>query len=1153
MFLLLLLLLLPIPILTSHSLPSPPPLLPADEAILRSIFKEGGGAQWKDRVARESWTDPATPPCQWRGVVCGLEDGGTGAMRVRALLLRGVGLTALPEVVGGLEFLEDLEVSWNKLGALPAGVGGLKRLTTLACSDNLLAALPESIGQLESLEGLDLSSNRLESLPESLGDLANLGSLKLGGNRLRSLPGSIGRLKELSALNLGNNMLQTLPDAVWDLASITSVDLSWNRIEAISAISRLKALRDLYLQGNLIRSLPEGPGELPQQLETLILSRNRLQTLPESLGALVHLNTLDVSHNELQSLPTSLGSLSGLISLDASNNQLASLPEAVGALPPNLRTLGLSNNRLQAVPASLGGLRELLGLSLDGNLLQSVPDTLGQLPKVDTLNLQGNRLQTLPALNLTSLITLLGGNNSLAGAIQLCAPSLASLELNDNPLLARIVVPSKSCISSLTTLRAAGGNLTSLAFLGATPGLVNLDVSHNPFLGNDLFKVAKLHQWPALQSLKMEAVGAEIDVMDALSSAAASCPRLISLDLSFNPGITGQLVQQGERGIPYMSALYILRLSGTSVSLWGSDATSFFPSLRVLAIADAPLYEPLVAVDQQPWSYLEQIDVTGDTNVRIAEPVAFPGTPYTGEIKFKTNSVCPTQLIGGLSRYAILCNPSSYLFSLCQCIEGYFGEPWNGGCLECPAAPSGETALAVDCSSEPGSLKVTGGWILFGAAEGRVEVVPCPSDTPRSPCVRGSLGLSLRNLSEWDSRVVGARLSMTTCAEGYEGRLCSRCQDGYFRSGRSCFRCGGKGLSWLSPVLSVVVLTALGVKSVTGGHRSRSGLIRTLVMHAQLVALLPDLSLRLSDWSGFFVKSASSGAGDLRLNGLECEGKGWDGFYGPFAQAALLPALALVGSAWIALVSGYLGDGRAMGRLERLKAAGSYLWLVFLFGSMQRLLAPLNCTSYGSTHGNSYLASALWIPCSGGSFRWLRAASVVLGFGYMLGTIALVAYSLRPSASGQSVTTVYLRSPYRPESYYWEAVQLVRRVALAMTSSLTPLNSPAQPVVVSSVLILSLLAHTWKKPYQHAQDNVAESVSLTLLLSSYMAGLIASNPRFPSSATSHIGWLFLASNALFLAALTVAVLFRTARSGLQRLKQREDDDRHELEEALMSK
>jgi hypothetical protein len=128
----------------------------------------------------------------------------------------------------------------------------------------------------------------------------------------------------------------------------------------------------------------------------------------------------------------------------------------------------------------------------------------------------------------------------------------------------------------------------------------------------------------------------------------------------------------------------------------------------------------------------------------------------------------------------------------------------------------------------------------------------------------------------------------------------------------------------------------------------------------------------------------------------------------------------------------------------------------------------------------------------------------------------------------------------------------VRRVALAMASSLTQLNSPAQPVIVSSVLILSLLVHTWRKPYIRPLDNIFESASLTLLSSSFIAGLIASNPRFPSAATSLISWLFFGVNAAFLLCLTLAVFFRSAafKSGVSRLSRSKSKSR-QLDEPLL--
>lgn len=52
-------------------------------------------------------------------------------------------------------------------------------------------AIPDSIGGLQKLEELDISSNLLESLPDTIGLLLNLKILKLSGNKLNALPESI--------------------------------------------------------------------------------------------------------------------------------------------------------------------------------------------------------------------------------------------------------------------------------------------------------------------------------------------------------------------------------------------------------------------------------------------------------------------------------------------------------------------------------------------------------------------------------------------------------------------------------------------------------------------------------------------------------------------------------------------------------------------------------------------------------------------------------------------------------------------------------------------------------------------------------------------------------------------------------------------------
>ncbi len=443
--------------------------------------------------------------------------------------------------------------------------------------------------------------------------------------------------------------------------------------------------------------------------------------------------------------------------------------------------------------------------------------------------------------------------------------------------------------------------------------------------------------------------------------------------------------------------------------------------------------------------------------------------------------------------------------------------------------------IEVTCLGGKDSVaNASGGWM---ALEGdRVVAIPCPSDSFDSPCAFTTLGLSIMNRTDWHRRVKSSKGGVeTTCRPGYDGRLCSKCKQGYFRAGRSCWPCGSRGLSWISPTLSVLVLTALGVKTAAGGQSARSGLIRTLTLHAQVMALLPELSLQLPEAVGFLI-GTGGGAGGFRLNGLECvDPVGWDAFWGPWVQAALLPVQVLVGALWVATLAGFTRSGMAFSFRARVLTSVFYLWLVLSFPALQRLFAVLNCTKYGSSTSRfGYLSAYLWIKCGGATYNHVWLLSLALGMLYTMSTAGVIGWRLRPGAAGASAVSTFLRSPYKPGSYFWEGVQIARRISLVLISSLSPLGRARQPVLVSIVLVISLMLQLWRNPFRSRLDNVFESASLALLVTTYMAGLVVSNPRFDISRELTI-WAFLVLNVLFLLAISFLIIKRSTEARLRRM------------------
>ncbi len=79
------------------------------------------------------------------------------------------------------------------------------RLFSLKINNLSLTNVPENIGDLVTLIELDLSSNELDSIPESIGDLIQLSILNLNNNQLTSLPESICNIPCDCNINVENN------------------------------------------------------------------------------------------------------------------------------------------------------------------------------------------------------------------------------------------------------------------------------------------------------------------------------------------------------------------------------------------------------------------------------------------------------------------------------------------------------------------------------------------------------------------------------------------------------------------------------------------------------------------------------------------------------------------------------------------------------------------------------------------------------------------------------------------------------------------------------------------------------------------------------------------------------------------------------------
>ncbi|NXC01862.1 LRCH3 protein, partial [Orthonyx spaldingii] len=106
--------------------------------------------------------------------------------------------------------LKVLIASNNKLVSIPEEIGLLRQLTELDVSCNEIQTIPPQIGNLESLRDLNVRRNNLVRLPEELAELPLI-RLDFSCNKITTIPVCYRNLRHLQTIMLENNPLQSPP------------------------------------------------------------------------------------------------------------------------------------------------------------------------------------------------------------------------------------------------------------------------------------------------------------------------------------------------------------------------------------------------------------------------------------------------------------------------------------------------------------------------------------------------------------------------------------------------------------------------------------------------------------------------------------------------------------------------------------------------------------------------------------------------------------------------------------------------------------------------------------------------------------------------------------------------------------------------------
>ena len=220
------------------------------------------------------------------------------------------------------------------------------------------------------------------------------------------------------------------------------------------AVAQREAVQRLVLNGSALTSVPSELASMPA-LATLYLRDSALTDFA-GLASLPNLRELDLSGVKMEKAPDELEALTHLARLYLAGCGLKEFPASVVSAK-ELVYLNLDRNRIASLPDALpAGLR---WLRLNGNGLASLPDSIGGLGGLRRIYLNDNALETLPDsfASLASLedVALSGNKLTAFPAVLVALPNLRNLDLRGNGAI-RELPPNVGDMKALRTLTLAG-------------------------------------------------------------------------------------------------------------------------------------------------------------------------------------------------------------------------------------------------------------------------------------------------------------------------------------------------------------------------------------------------------------------------------------------------------------------------------------------------------------------------------------------------------------------------------------------------------------------------------------------------------------------------------------------------------------------------
>ncbi|XP_078365430.1 uncharacterized protein LOC144649736 isoform X1 [Oculina patagonica] len=1070
------------------------------------------------------------------------------------------------ETFRGLKKLRYLYLEDNNIRFVEPGVfQDLGSLTALHLERNNISELANGTFRgLNALTKLYLTDNRIRHIaPWAFMDVKTLNSLFLDGNNISEINNYTleGLQYKTMEISLENNCIKTLAPGTFDIFGKSRLfrylSIAGNKLETLEnkTFSGLRYLIDLHLENNNIQVIDVTAFYRMTSIITIKLNGNRLRNITN--GTFYYRRTLRT--------------------LILSDNNISSLPDGVFARLKSLRTLNLTNNPLQYIHTGhFRGLSRLQNLQMEFcGIKQIGPKSFASSKALDTLNLARNsltRINTTLLRDLRYLYNLYLQNNEIQVIENNSFASnnyITHLFLHGNKL-SKIPIGVLDPLWRCNFLALSNNNITEIepeAFHG-------LKKIHTIFLQYNRLELIKKEDFAHLRDLeKLYLFDNKISSIEIGSfphqhlaqlllykNAALSSINIMGDSKGIHkPNVTVYMYPENLPSIAVDNSRYakVLHRNGFQCECQFKCNCKMCPrgtysrgdgvSIGCLVCPAGGFYQDSVAA----------VGVTAEghgcqhcPNGTFVHPNNAPGKA-SWECKACPEGTNTTTLAG---------------FRACSCLRNHFRLDRFGPCTVCPGH-------GVECSKDTLHLSRGFYWSWMGnesksdnkkAYKLLIKNLAIESDSYNKETMKfvGKVPKAYKCVRQ--SSCLGGIDS--ECAEGYAGPLCANCQSGFYKRMIACHKCPSKKLIAIQfgvLALTILLIILVILKSDRSSKPGRRTVADIFLAHVKIVIgfyqVLAGLLQAFSyvKWPSE-VSILESYIRFVQLNVLQIVSPSCveESFkvtaYGNFlftmagnVLIVAVPMLWYLARVTLMKIQRKEHDKRKITNFRKpcLKITMFLLFVAYPSTCVNIFnILPLSCHELcpfdGASNCPSFLRADYSILCDTATHRkysWAAYASLtyVVGFPIFLAYIVWKTHRQsqrsnkfsisdeRNNMEAMAFAILFLHENYSPSCWYWESMEMARKVILSAGVIFVGAESRTQIGIAAMVSAGFAMLHGRFRPITDRFEDYLQMTSLLATSFNLGIGVLLKVPSDESTGSvnkSHdnvgLGILLLVTNAL---------------------------------------